>query len=174
MKTYLDLVRHVLEQGSMRPNRTGTSTLSVFGHQARYDLREGFPLMTTKKMHFDSIVWELLWFLKGATNINDGLSPHTKIWDAWADHQGELGPIYGHQWRRWTAYDPTTNRPLSIDQLTNVINNIQTDPTSRRLMVSAWNVGDLDAWPCHLAMCCSNFMSIIQCWIASYISVQPI
>lgn len=144
MKVYLDLLRHVLEHGETRSDRTSTGTLSVFGAQSRYDLRAGFPLLTTKKVLFPAVVRELLWFLRGSTNINDDLSQHTPIWDAWADENGELGPIYGYQWRNWGG--------TGIDQIQRVIDTIRTDPHSRRLMVSAWNVSDLDKMalpPCH-------------------------
>jgi thymidylate synthase len=144
MRAYLDLLRHVLEHGERRTDRTGTGTLSVFGAQTRYDLREGFPLVTTKKVLFPAVVYELLWFLRGSTNINDELTQHTPIWDAWADPEGELGPIYGAQWRSWGG--------RGIDQITGVIDQIKRDPTSRRLIVSAWNVEDLSKMklpPCH-------------------------
>ncbi|PKN56257.1 MAG: thymidylate synthase [Deltaproteobacteria bacterium HGW-Deltaproteobacteria-14] len=146
MRPYLDLLRLVLEQGERKSDRTGTGTRSLFGLQTRYDLREGFPLVTTKKVLFDSVVRELLWFLRGATNINDDLG--TRIWDAWAAPDGELGPIYGHQWRRWgaTADDP------GIDQISAAIDLIKRQPDSRRIIVNAWNVGDLDKMalpPCH-------------------------
>ncbi|QQR89285.1 MAG: thymidylate synthase [Myxococcales bacterium] len=144
MKAYLELIEHVLEHGERREDRTGTGTLGIFGTQTRYDLREGFPLLTTKKVLFDAVVRELLWFLKGSTNINDGLSEYTPIWDAWADENGELGPIYGKQWRNWGGQ--------GIDQIGRAIELIKNDPTSRRIIVSAWNVGDLDKMalpPCH-------------------------
>ena len=148
MRAYLDLLRHVLEHGERRTDRTGTGTLSIFGAQTRYDLRDGFPLVTTKKVLFPAVVRELLWFLRGSTNINDDLTQHTPIWDAWADPDGELGPIYGHQWRSWGgagAHD-------GIDQLRIAIDTIRRDPTSRRIIVSAWNVADLPKMklpPCH-------------------------
>ncbi|MEO8549656.1 MAG: thymidylate synthase [Kofleriaceae bacterium] len=144
MRPYLDLLRHVLEHGERRDDRTGTGTLSVFGTQTRYDLREGFPLVTTKKTLFPAVVRELLWFLRGSTNINDDLHAHTPIWDAWADEQGELGPIYGYQWRNWGG--------TGIDQIQQAIDTIKKDPTSRRIIVSAWNVADIPAMrlpPCH-------------------------
>jgi thymidylate synthase len=144
VKPYLDLVRHILDHGEARADRTGTGTLSLFGAQARYDLREGFPLVTTKKVLFPAVVRELLWFLRGSTNINDGLTEYTPIWDAWAAPDGELGPIYGYQWRNWGG--------TGIDQIQQVIDLIQTDPTSRRLIVSAWNVADVPRMalpPCH-------------------------
>lgn len=145
MKQYLDLIRHVLDNGDERPDRTGTGTLSVFGTQTKYDLREGFPLLTTKKVLFKAVVRELLWFLRGATNINDDLTQHTPIWDAWADENGELGPIYGYQWRNWGGQ--------GHDQISRAIELIKNEPTSRRIIVNAWNVSDLDEMalpPCHV------------------------
>lgn len=144
MRPYLELVRHVLDHGAERADRTGTGTLSVFGAQTRYDLRQGFPLLTTKKVLFSAVVRELLWFLRGSTNINDDLTQHTPIWDAWADESGELGPIYGYQWRNWGG--------TGIDQIRNAIELIKTNPSSRRIIVSAWNVSDLHRMalpPCH-------------------------
>jgi thymidylate synthase len=159
MRPYLDLLRQVLRDGERRTDRTGTGTLSVFGAQTRYDLREGFPLVTTKKVLFPAVVRELLWFLRGSTNINDDLKQHTPIWDAWADADGELGPIYGHQWRNWGAPQgarapdgSTSPAQPGIDQIKQVIDTIQRDPTSRRIVVSAWNVADLPRMklpPCH-------------------------
>jgi len=145
MKEYLALVREILEHGERRADRTGTGTLSIFGLQARYDLREGFPVVTTKKLLFEAVVRELLWFLRGSTNIHDGLAEHTPIWNAWADEDGELGPIYGHQWRNWGGQ--------GIDQLREAIRLIREEPTSRRIIVSAWIVADLPRMalpPCHL------------------------
>ena len=145
MHAYIKLVKDILENGEERQDRTGVGTLSIFGTQTKYDLRKGFPLLTTKKVLFDGIVRELLWFLKGSTNINDDLTQHTPIWDAWANKDGELGPIYGHQWRNWGG--------LGIDQIDNAINEIKNNPTSRRIIVNAWNVGDLPQMklpPCHL------------------------
>ncbi len=150
MRPYLDLLRLVLADGERRTDRTGVGTLSIFGAQSRYDLRDGFPIVTTKKVLFPAVVRELLWFLRGSTNIHDDLTQHTPIWDAWADGNGDLGPIYGHQWRRWGA-DPASGRP-GIDQLADAIALIQRDPTSRRIIVSAWNVADLPQMklpPCH-------------------------
>ena len=157
MRGYLDLLRHVLEHGEQRTDRTGTGTLSVFGAQTRYDLREGFPLLTTKKVLFPAVVRELVWFLKGSTNIHDDLHAHTPIWDAWADERGELGPIYGFQWRHWGGTTPTDEAAGvphrdGIDQITQVIELIKSDPTSRRILVSAWNVTDVPKMklpPCH-------------------------
>ena len=148
MRPYLDLLRHVLAHGERRTDRTGTGTIAVFGAQTRYDLRDGFPLVTTKKVLFPAVVRELLWFLRGSTNIHDDLTQHTPIWDAWADERGELGPIYGHQWRSWGG----AGRDDGIDQLRVAIDTIQRDPSSRRILVSAWNVADLPKMklpPCH-------------------------
>ncbi len=149
MRAYLDLLRTVLEQGERRTDRTGTGTVSLFGAQTRYDLRQGFPLVTTKKVLFPAVVRELLWFLRGSTNINDDLKQHTPIWDAWADESGELGPIYGYQWRHWGA---TPENPSGIDQIQQAIDTIKKDPQSRRNIVSAWNVADIPKMklpPCH-------------------------
>jgi thymidylate synthase len=147
MKQYLDLLRHVLEHGTTKADRTGTGTRSVFGWQMRFDLREGFPLVTTKKLHLRSIVHELLWFLKGETNIAYLKENKVSIWDEWADADGELGPVYGKQWRRWAGPDG-----VEIDQIKWVIEEIKRNPDSRRLIVSAWNVADLPRMalmPCH-------------------------
>jgi thymidylate synthase len=144
MKQYLDLVKHILENGEEKSDRTGTGTISVFGTQTKYDLREGFPLLTTKKVLFTGVVRELLWFLRGSTNIHDDLTQYTPIWDAWADEQGELGPIYGYQWRNWGGQ--------GIDQVKNALELIRTNPDSRRIIISAWNPSDLDRMalpPCH-------------------------
>jgi thymidylate synthase len=144
MRQYLDLVEKILAEGERKDDRTGTGTLSIFGAQVKYDLREGFPLLTTKKVLFKAVVRELLWFLKGSTNINDNLTEHTPIWDAWADADGELGPIYGKQWRDWGGQ--------GIDQIANAIDLIKHNPTSRRIIVSAWNVADIPKMalpPCH-------------------------
>lgn len=157
MKQYLELVKYVLENGEQHPDRTGTGILSVFGTQTKYDLGEGFPLVTTKKTLFSAVIYELLWFLRGSTNINDDLIQHTPIWNAWADRAGELGPIYGYQWRKWPKHelDPVSGKcKIShIDQIQNAIDAIKTNPDSRRIIVSAWNVSDLDQMalpPCHL------------------------
>jgi len=131
MKQYLDLIKHVQNTGIEKDDRTGTGTKSVFGYQMRFDLSKGFPMLTTKKLHFKSIVYELLWFIKGDTNINYLKENGVKIWDAWADENGDLGPIYGYQWRNWNGE--------GIDQLKEVIETIKTDPSSRRLLISAWN-----------------------------------
>ena len=147
MRQYLDLLRHVLEHGTDKADRTGTGTRSVFGWQMRFDLREGFPLVTTKKLHLRSIVHELLWFLRGETNIAYLREHQVTIWDEWADADGELGPVYGKQWRSWGGPDGT------IDQIRWVVDEIRRNPDSRRLIVSAWNVADLDRMalpPCHL------------------------
>jgi len=147
MKAYLQLVENVLINGAKKIDRTGTGTLSIFGHQNRYNLQEGFPLVTTKKVHLKSIIHELLWFLKGETNISYLKHNNVKIWDEWADKNGELGPVYGYQWRSWP-----TNEGENIDQIKNVINDIKTNPDSRRLIVSAWNVGQISKMalpPCH-------------------------
>lgn len=148
MVQYLQLLRHVLDHGDRKEDRTGTGTLSVFGHQLRFDLAAGFPLVTTKKVHFHSVVHELLWFLAGDTNVRYLQDNGVKIWDEWADASGSLGPIYGAQWRRWRAADGT-----QIDQLRDVLKSIATNPDSRRLIVSSWNVGDLREMrlpPCHV------------------------
>lgn len=147
MKQYLNLLRHILENGSDKKDRTGTGTRSVFGHQMRFDLQEGFPLVTTKKLHVRSIIHELLWFLKGDTNIKYLNDNNVRIWDEWADENGNLGPVYGHQWRSWS-----TPNGEHIDQITNVINMIKKNPDSRRLIVSAWNPAEVDQMalpPCH-------------------------
>ncbi|MDR3134216.1 MAG: thymidylate synthase [Prevotellaceae bacterium] len=147
MKAYLDLLQHILAEGTHKTDRTGTGTVSVFGYQMRFNLQDGFPLLTTKKVHLKSIIHELLWFLKGDTNIKYLHENNVTIWDEWADADGGLGPVYGYQWRSWTAGDGR-----HIDQLTEVVNAIKTNPDSRRHVVSAWNVGDLDAMalpPCH-------------------------
>ena len=147
MRQYLELLRHVLEHGTEKADRTGTGTRSVFGWQMRFDLAEGFPLVTTKKLHLRSIIHELLWFLKGETNIAYLKDNKVSIWDEWADADGELGPVYGKQWRRWTGGDGS-----EIDQIRWVVDEIRRNPDSRRLVVSAWNVADLPKMalmPCH-------------------------
>ncbi|MBI2463820.1 thymidylate synthase [Candidatus Peregrinibacteria bacterium] len=197
MKQYLELVSEVLEHGIKREDRTGTGTISIFGMQKKYDLREGFPLVTTKKVNFESVIRELLWFLRGSTNIHDDLTQHTPIWDLWADEKGELGPIYGYQWRKWETYEPvaiehittkSTNQKKKrinqkemdhqgihllqvqmdkgkrsleqigiykkrhIDQIQNAIDLIKNHPESRRIIVSGWNVADIEKMalpPCH-------------------------
>lgn len=147
MRTYLDLMQHVLDHGTKKSDRTGTGTVSVFGYQMRFNLTDGFPLVTTKKCHMKSIVHELLWFLQGDTNIKYLKDNGVKIWDEWADENGNLGPVYGKQWRYWATPDGRV-----IDQISEVIGQIKKNPDSRRLIVSAWNVGDLDKMalaPCH-------------------------
>ncbi|HAT8622996.1 thymidylate synthase [Legionella pneumophila serogroup 1] len=147
MKTYLQLLEHILQQGVEKSDRTGTGTLSVFGYQMRFDLTKGFPLVTTKKLHTRSIVHELLWFLRGDTNISYLKENGVTIWDEWADNNGDLGPVYGKQWRSWPTADGRT-----IDQLSEIVQQIKNNPDSRRLIVSAWNVGELDKMalmPCH-------------------------
>jgi len=148
MKQYLDLLDHVLKNGSEKKDRTGTGTLSTFGYQMRFDLTDGFPLLTTKKLHVKSIIHELLWFLKGETNTRYLNENGVRIWNEWADKDGELGKIYGYQWRSWSAADGK-----NIDQIKNVIDSLKNNPDSRRHIVSAWNVGDLDKMalpPCHI------------------------
>ncbi len=147
MKQYHDLMNHVLLNGTKKEDRTGTGTLSVFGHQSRYNLAEGFPLVTTKKLHLKSIIHELLWFLQGETNIKYLKDNGVSIWDEWADEDGNLGPVYGSQWRSWQGANGET-----IDQITSVINQIKKNPDSRRLIVSAWNVAEIEKMalpPCH-------------------------
>jgi thymidylate synthase len=147
MQQYLDLLQHVLDNGTKKEDRTGTGTISVFGYQMRFDLQKGFPLLTTKKLHTKSIIHELLWFIAGDTNIKYLNDSGVNIWNEWADSNGELGPVYGKQWRKWETKDGRV-----IDQLTNVIEMIKCNPDSRRLIVSAWNVADVDKMalpPCH-------------------------
>ena len=147
MKNYLNLLEKILNDGVKKEDRTGTGTLSVFGHQMRFDLSEGFPLLTTKKLHMKSIIYELLWFLKGDTNVRYLQEHGVRIWNEWADENGELGPVYGHQWRSWPDYDGGT-----IDQIEYVLNQIRTNPNSRRMIVSAWNVAEVNKMalpPCH-------------------------
>ncbi|HEY1200185.1 MAG TPA: thymidylate synthase [Niastella sp.] len=148
MEQYLSLLKHIKETGVYKSDRTGTGTTSCFGYQMRFDLQQGFPLVTTKKLHLKSIIHELLWFLKGETNIKYLKDNNVRIWDEWANEQGELGPVYGKQWRSWTAGEGKT-----IDQITDVIRQIKTNPDSRRMIVSAWNVADLPEMalmPCHV------------------------
>ena len=147
MRQYLDLMRKVLDTGIEKPDRTGTGTLSVFGHQMRFDLADGFPLLTTKKLHLKSIIYELIWFLSGDTNISYLKKNGVRIWDEWADANGNLGPVYGAQWRSWPKKDGST-----IDQITNLIADLKSNPDSRRLIVTAWNpsdVNDMALPPCH-------------------------
>lgn len=173
MEAYISLVREILEQGEKKDDRTRTGTISVFGAQRKYDLRKGFPLVTTKKVLFDAVIRELLWFLKGSTNINEGLKEYTPIWNAWAQPDGSLGPVYGYQWRKWEKFEPIqgvneqkiTNsigvetsidvlyKKSHIDQISQVVEAIKKNPNSRRLIVSAWNASDIDRMklpPCHL------------------------
>lgn len=150
MRQYLDLLRHILDNGVKKSDRTGTGTISVFGYQMRFDLSRGFPILTTKKLHLKSVIYELLWFLRGESNINFLKEHGVKIWDEWADEHGELGPVYGVQWRRWR----TADGPV-IDQISQVIEQIKQNPDSRRLIVNAWNVGEISKMalpPCHLLM----------------------
>ncbi len=147
MKQYLDLLDRILTEGTRKDDRTGTGTMSIFGHQMRFNLDDGFPLLTTKKLHLKSIIYELLWFLRGDTNIQYLHDHKVSIWDEWADQNGELGPVYGHQWRSWPDYDGGT-----IDQIQQVVNQIKTNPNSRRMIVSAWNVAEVGRMalpPCH-------------------------
>lgn len=147
MKQYLDLMQHVLDKGVRKKNRTGIDTVSTFGYQTRYDLSKGFPLVTTKKVHTKSVIHELLWFLKGDTNIKYLKDNNVRIWDEWADERGDLGPVYGHQWRSWPAADGK-----AIDQISEILKEIKTNPDSRRLIVTAWNPSDLPKMalaPCH-------------------------
>jgi thymidylate synthase len=156
MKQYLDLLRHVREHGVRKDDRTGTGTLSVFGYQMRFDLSHGFPLVTTKKLHLRSIIYELLWFLKGDTNVKYLRDHGVSIWDEWADERGELGPVYGRQWRSWPAPDGK-----AIDQISRTVDLIRRNPDSRRIIVNAWNVGELEQMaltPCH---------ALFQFWVAN-------
>jgi len=147
LKQYLELCEHVLKNGQKKGDRTGTGTISTFGYQMRFDLAEGFPLLTTKKLHLKSIIYELLWFLNGDTNVRYLQENGVRIWNEWADENGELGPVYGHQWRSWTGADGTT-----VDQISELIDQIKNNPNSRRLIVNAWNVAEIDKMalaPCH-------------------------
>ena len=148
MKQYLDMLQYILDEGQAKGDRTGTGTRSVFGYQTRYNLQEGFPVLTTKKLHLKSIIYELLWMLNGESNIADLKNHGVHIWDKWADEDGELGPVYGVQWRSWNTAEGHT-----IDQISQIIEAIKSNPNSRRLIVSAWNVGDIETMalpPCHL------------------------
>lgn len=148
MKQYLDLLQHVIDNGSRKDDRTGTGTISIFGYQMRFDLKEGFPLLTTKKLHLKSIIYELLWFLNGDTNTRYLNDNGVTIWNEWADNNGNLGPVYGHQWRSWR-----THKGKSVDQITEVVESLKNNPDSRRHIVCTWNVGDLPEMalpPCHV------------------------
>lgn len=148
MKPYLDLLGHILKKGVSKTDRTGIGTFSIFGYQNRYNLQEGFPLLTTKKLHLKSIIYELLWFLQGDTNIRYLNEHGVHIWDEWADERGDLGPVYGSQWRSWRTADQET-----VDQISHLVNQIRTNPDSRRLIVNAWNVGEIEHMalpPCHV------------------------
>ncbi len=156
MQQYLSLLQHIIDTGTDKEDRTGTGTRSVFGHQMRFDLNEGFPLVTTKKVHLKSIIYELLWFLKGDTNIAYLKEHNVRIWDEWADENGDLGPVYGQQWRSWAGSDGKV-----YDQIADVIHQLKTNPDSRRMIVNAWNVGDLQEMklmPCH---CLFQFYTIV-------------
>lgn len=147
MQQYLNLLNRILTEGTQKGDRTGTGTLSIFGHQMRFDLRDGFPLLTTKKLHLKSIIYELLWFLRGDTNVRYLQEHGVRIWNEWADENGELGPVYGHQWRSWPDYKGGT-----IDQIKNVVDMIKHNPDSRRMIVTAWNPAEVDDMalpPCH-------------------------
>ena len=146
MQQYLELMHRVLDQGVRKEDRTGTGTLSVFGHQMRFDLSQGFPVLTTKRLHLRSIIHELLWFIRGDTNARSLQAEGVSIWDAWADEQGELGPVYGHQWRSWPTPDGG-----KIDQLADVVQHIRSNPDSRRLVVTAWNPAMSRTWRCRPA-----------------------
>jgi thymidylate synthase len=155
MRAYLDLLQHILDEGTQKGDRTGTGTLSVFGYQMRFDLEDGFPLLTTKKLHLRSIIHELLWFLRGETNLQYLRDNKVRIWDEWADEQGELGPIYGYQWRSWPTPDGG-----KVDQIARLVEQIRSNPDSRRHIVSAWNVADVERMalpPCH---------ALFQFWVA--------
>jgi thymidylate synthase len=156
MHAYLELLRHVRDQGTEKPDRTGTGTRSVFGRQLRFDLAAGFPLVTTKRIHVKSVIEELLWFLRGETNVRSLQAKGVRIWNEWADAEGELGPVYGRQWRAWATADGR-----HVDQIARVIQQLRTDPDSRRIIVSAWNVGELEKMalaPCH---------AFFQCYVAA-------
>lgn len=169
MKQYLDLLRHVMETGSDRGDRTGTGTRSVFGYQMRFDLSEGFPVLTTKKLHLRSIIHELLWFLNGDTNIAYLKENGVSIWDEWADENGDLGPVYGAQWRSWPAPDGR-----HIDQIALLIEALKTNPNSRRHIVSAWNPALVDEMALPPAIACSSSMCLMESSPASFTSARPI
>jgi thymidylate synthase len=169
MKQYLDLLQNILDHGVKKEDRTGVGTISLFGYQMRWDLQQGFPLITTKKLHIRSIVYELLWFLRGENNIKYLNDNGVTIWDEWADKQGNLGPIYGVQWRAWKTADGKV-----IDQISQVIQQIRDNPNSRRLIVSAWNLGEIDKMALPPAMFCFNSTWRTIAYPASYTSAQRI
>lgn len=169
MKQYKELCRHVLQHGDEKGDRTGTGTISTFGYQMRFDLQEGFPLLTTKKLHLKSIIHELLWFLKGDTNVKYLQENGVRIWNEWADENGELGRVYGAQWRSWASGDGET-----VDQITKLIHDIEHNPNSRRLIVSAWNPGKLIKWRCLLVIVYFNFTYQTGSFPASYIKDRQI
>lgn len=161
MRQYLDLLDRILSEGAEKTDRTGTGTISVFGHQMRFDLQAGFPLLTTKKLHLKSIIYELLWFLKGDTNVKYLQDHGVKIWNEWADADGDLGHIYGYQWRSWPRPDGT-----HLDQIAQVVHDIKNNPDSRRLIVSAWNAGDIENMalaplPCFIPVLCGRWQIIL-------------
>ena len=162
MKQYLELMKKVLDEGTPKNDRTGTGTLSIFGHQMRFNLQEGFPLVTTKRCHLRSIIHELLWFLQGDTNVAYLHENNVSIWDEWADENGNLGPVYGKQWRAWPTPDGR-----HIDQITTVMNQLKNDPDSRRIIVSAWNVGELIKWRWRRAMRSSSSMWRMESFLVS-------
>ena len=168
MKQYLDLIQRVLDEGVEKADRTGVGTRSVFGHQMRFNLAEGFPLLTTKKVHTRSVFGELLWFLRGETNIAWLHENKIRIWDEWADEHGELGPIYGYQWRSWPTPDGR-----HVDQMHHLITNLKANPDSRRHIISAWNVAQLDEWPCPRVTCCSSSTSLTESSAVRCTSARP-
>ena len=171
MKQYLELLRHIQEVGHSKEDRTGTGTISTFGYQMRFDLRDGFPLLTTKKLHLKSIIYELLWFLRGDTNVSYLQEHGVRIWNEWADEAGELGPVYGAQWRSWPDYAGGT-----IDQIQQVIDTLRRDPMSRRMVVSAWNVAQLDEMalaPCHCLMQFYVADALLLLMVAQVTGLEP-
>jgi len=181
MKTYLDALKHILEHGEHKDDRTGTGTISVFGYQMRFDLREGFPMVTTKRLHLRSIIHELLWFLNGDTNVRYLNENGVKIWDQWADEDGELGPVYGKQWRYWEGSDGRI-----YDQIQNALDMIRHNPDSRRIVVSAWKVDEVEAMalpPCHLLfqfyvsngrLSCQLYQRSADMFLGSHLTSHPI